>query len=116
MLINSARYNSFMINEMRNNKDKVEFLLENSQPVRDCDKLLWLAYLDTFHDLSQEIGVDAYLKLMSLIMAESTPTMESIRRVRQKFQENGEYLGVKRKIRKQAEGEVREGIKDLLEG
>lgn len=77
-------------------KDTVGGLLETYSVLRDSDKLLWLAYLNYKHDMRNIIGEDAYLKLKAIVMDDNTPTMETIRRVRQKYQQNGEYLGEKR--------------------
>lgn len=74
-------------------KERVGKLLELYPELRDSDKLLWLAYLNLVHGLKDTIGSDAYFKLKSVVMDEHTPTMESIRRVRQKFQEEGQYVG-----------------------
>ena len=80
-------------------KDTVGGLLETYPELRDSDKLLWLAYLNYKHSMKKIIGEDAYFKLKAIVMDDSTPTMETIRRVRQKFQQNGEYVGEKRQER-----------------
>ena len=79
-------------------KDKVESILNKYGETRDSDKLLWLAYLCTNHGLNNILG-DKYPEFKKMIMNESTPTMESIRRIRQKFQEDGKYVGQKRSQR-----------------
>lgn len=89
-------------------KDKVGFLLNEYVALRDSDKLLWLAYLCKFHDLKNKLGLDGYRKLKEVIMEDDTPTMESIRRVRQKYQENGMYAGSGRRTRLEEETVVRE--------
>lgn len=40
--------------------------------------------------------VEYLLRLSEILLASDTPTSESIRRVRQKFQESGLYVGTKR--------------------
>ena len=96
-----------MTNGLLTTKDRVGNLLENNPELRDSDKLLWLAYLNQEHGLKDLIGLDAYYKLKELVMDDNTPTMESIRRVRQKYQEEGFYLGESRKERMQEAEEVR---------
>ena len=90
-----------MIEDLVKIKDKVEYILKSHPATRDSDKLLWLAYLCLHHDLRQELSrsSDPYETLKSIVMSEKTPTMESVRRVRQKHQENGKYLGLRRKQR-----------------
>lgn len=85
-----------MVESLTTIKDTVGELLDNYPVLRDTDKLLWLAYLNYKHDMRNTIGEDAYQKLKNIIMDENTPTMETIRRIRQKFQQNGMYLGEKR--------------------
>lgn len=90
-------------------KDKVGFILSEYVSTRDSDKMLWLAYLVMFHDLKGILGKESYEKLKTLIMSENTPTMESIRRIRQKYQEGGMYAGNGRKARLE-ESEVVRGM------
>ena len=78
-------------------KDKVEFLLKQYPVLRDDDKKLWLAYLNKYHNLRENLkSSDPYESFKSIMLDPKTPTMESIRRTRQKFQESGKYLGEKR--------------------
>jgi hypothetical protein len=89
-------------------KDKVGLLLSEYVTLRDSDKLLWLAYLCKYHNLRNALGESGYQKLKAVIMDDKTPTMESIRRVRQKYQEGGMYAGTGRKKRLEEETVVRE--------
>ncbi len=88
-----------MITQLRRAKDRVEFLLSKHPVCRDDDKLLWIAYLVTFHDLKLAIGNDAYEKFKKILLDEDTCSMESVRRVRQKFQEEGSFIGKKRQAK-----------------
>ena len=97
-----------MIKDLVKAKDKVESLLKSYPECQDNDKLLWLAYLVVFHDLRKTLGEEAYVKFRELLLNEDTVTMESIRRVRQKFQEEGKYVGTRRKRRLKEETEVRD--------
>ena len=97
-----------MVKDLVRVKDRVEVILDEFPATRDCDKLLWLAYMSIYHDLKREIGHVAYIKLKGLIMDKNTATMESVRRVRQKFQEGGKYVGEKRKYRMDESERVRE--------
>lgn len=90
--------------------DRVEYLLEKYPPLRDSDKLLWLAYLCHFHGLGRIMPHGIYQRFKDMLMHEDTPPMESVRRVRQKIQESGSYRGELWADR-QAEGDlVRENI------
>jgi hypothetical protein len=93
-----------MSESLKTVKDKVGEILKDQPETRDSDKLLWLAYMNEFHNMREVVGEKAYLFLENLILSESTPTMESIRRVRQKYQESGLYVGKHRDDRiKEAE-------------
>lgn len=82
-----------MLKDLLTAKSRVKELLEKYEQTRDSDKLLWLAYLCNYHNLKISLGEESYRKLKNIVLNENTPTMESIRRVRQKFQENGLYIG-----------------------
>lgn len=98
---------------IRTTKHKVEELLEKYPPLRDSDKLLWLAYLVRYHNLKAHLGDEAYSHLKEIIMDTNTPTMESIRRVRQKLQEQGKYVGEKRKERLEEADKFKEIVRSL---
>ena len=102
-----------MIDDIKKAKDMVEHILDKYPDTRDNDKLLWLAYLSLFRNLHEVIGRDAYLKLKKVIMSPNTCSMESVRRVRQKLQEDGKYVGTKRSLKMKEESIVRSLIKDL---
>jgi hypothetical protein len=84
-----------MLSDLIKIVDRVKYILKEHPETRDSDKLLWLAYLCVFHDLKKALGMEKYLILKSLIMSEDTATMESVRRMRQKIQEEGHYRGEK---------------------
>lgn len=100
-----------MLKDLKKAKDKVEYILETIPVTRDCDKTLWLVYLAAFHDLKKELGDEAYNKFKSILLDKDTCTMESIRRMRQKFQEEGKFQGTKRKAKMEEEKEVRGWIR-----
>lgn len=83
---------SSFVDQLRINKDRVEMILSKYPETRDSDKLLWLAYMCIFHELKCHIGTNAYNKLKRLITDPSTPSFESVRRVRQKIQEKDTSL------------------------
>jgi hypothetical protein len=89
-------------------KDKVEDILKSFPQTRDSDKLLWLAYLVIHHDLKATLGDEAYNSFKAILLNDDTPTMESVRRVRQKLQESGQYVGEKRADRMKESESVRE--------
>lgn len=103
-----------MIKDLKKAKDKVEKILKEHPGTRDSDKLLWLAYLAIYHDLRNKLGPVAYESFKAILLSDETVTMESIRRMRQKFQEGGNYIGTKRKFKLAEERNVREEIKNLI--
>lgn len=85
-----------MIKDLVKAKDRVENLLEKHPSTRDCDKTLWLSYLVVYHDIRKKMGEESYQIFKNILLDKDTVTMESIRRMRQKFQEEGKFLGKKR--------------------
>lgn len=100
-----------VINTIKKVKDKVKYILQNSEKSRDNDVYLYLTYLYKFHNLGDEIGRDNVRKLFKVM--NNSPFPESIRRSRQKIQEDGEYLGTRRLKRMQEEVNVRKEIKNV---
>lgn len=94
-------------------KDRVEYLLKTYPQTRDCDRVLWLAYLCIFHNLKEEISQNGYRGLYHVVTNPATCSMESVRRTRQKFQEAGHYVGTKRAERLKEEMEVRDYINEF---
>lgn len=90
-------------------KDKVGSILNEYPAARDDDKLLWLLYLKMFCGLTEE----GWEILWPILAEENTPAMESIRRIRQKFQENGLYLGEKRQKRLEESEAVIESLREF---
>jgi hypothetical protein len=91
-------------------KEKVGHILNAYPETRDSDKTLWLAYLVIFHNLKNTLGEENYRVFKAIIMNDKTPTMESIRRIRQKFQEDGKYVGENRIDRLKES----ESVRDLM--
>lgn len=89
-----------MIKDIAKVQDKVEILLERYPELRDNDKLLWLAYMNTNHSLRDLIGEETYQTLKRIIL--NSPTFESISRARRKIQETM-YQGDKEKRLEEAE-------------
>lgn len=83
-----------MIKDLIRVKDKVEYLLMKFPETRDSDKILWLWYLREFEDMNNQLAFayDPWRHLSETIRHPDTPTMESLRRVRQKFQQEGQYF------------------------
>lgn len=88
-----------MIDGLDTAKEKVRYILEKFPETRDSDKKLWLTFLDVFFNMRLKLGSDAFVAFECLLMDSEVPTMESVRRVRQKFQEGGEFVGKKREER-----------------
>ena len=103
-----------MFEELVTIKSKVRYILEKHPETRDSDKLLWLAYMCIFHDLKSMFkSEDEYKRFRTLIMNSKSPTFESIRRVRQKYQEAGEFVGKKRADRMDESEVMRTNIRQL---
>jgi len=92
-------------------KEKVEKLLSRHFETRDSDKLLWIAYLVSYHGLREILDDDSYFKFKNMIMNENTPTVESITRIRRKFQEDGKYEGNNRAQRMAEQSAVRQVLR-----
>ena len=103
-----------MLKSIQSVKHKVRYLLKNYPETRDDDKELWLKYLVKFHKLKRKVNNsdDPYLELKKIILNGGVPPMESVRRVRQKYQEGGKYIGTKRNRRKKAAQQVRDWARD----
>lgn len=100
-----------MIRTIKRIREKVSYILNKSQKSRDNDALLYFLYLDKFHGLSNKIGRDNAKKLYKII--KHAPFPETMSRARRKLQEEGEFLGKKRKERKKYEKEYRKEIKNV---
>lgn len=98
-----------MIDDLVTSKDKVEFLLKKFPELRDNDKKLWVAYLNIFHGLGEKLrnSQDPWVTFRHVLYDDDTAMPESIRRIRQKFQEAGLYVGEKREARLRESEEVR---------
>lgn len=86
-------------------KNRVAYLLSKYSKTRENDKLLLISYLMIWHRLHKRIGAEAMAVVKEVIFDEM-PSFESIRRIRQKFQEGGAYLPPKEVIKARAEEEV----------
>ena len=90
----------------------VEQLLKVSTECRNSDMILWLAYCANNHDLINLIGSTNFNKLKKFMQNFDVPTVETVGRIRRKFQERGEYLSSK-KIQTAKKLEVRKMQKEL---
>jgi hypothetical protein len=92
-------------------KQRVKSILERSKFARDCDRtLLALIWTQDVKDLYIENGLDAPDFLRMLADGELTSS-ETIRRCRQRLQEENESLrGLKYKVRQKLGEEVRNTI------
>lgn len=93
-------------------KDKVEKILKRSKSTRSSDKLLYVAYLEAFCGLNKTIGSENVLKLIDLMSKDSTPSMDTISRIRRRLNEKGLYIP-ENNTRKTQEILTREAIRDL---
>lgn len=95
---------------LRHTKTKVANLLEQYKVLRDNDKLLLLAFWNVHYNLKDRIGDQAYQALKEVVL--QAPTPESIRRVRQKLNEEGHYIGDSYHNRQKLKSDVREWSKE----
>ena len=93
-----------MIKDIENVRVVVREVLENNIVARDCDKTLWLEVMRCYRRLDlkfirpgKRLTWAGFRKFM---LEDGTPPFESITRARRKIQEEGEFLGKKRKARK----------------
>jgi hypothetical protein len=86
------------VEELRTCKAKVANILDVDARARDCDKYLYLVYLWRYTNI-KEVQVSNFEELAKFILDDKIPTYESIRRVRQKLQEEGKFWGEKREKR-----------------
>lgn len=98
-----------MIRDIKKVKDRVYYILERYPQCRECDKKLWLAYQIVFHNLKDVLGSQAYERYKAMLLSSNFPTMESVRRVRQKYQEEGLFLPSERVLA--AKREEREAVR-----
>jgi hypothetical protein len=81
-----------MHTSLTSSKERVAFLLENYPSLRDDDKKLWVSYLVMFHNLQDVLTRQPpFESLCNLLLKENVSTCETLRRLRQKLQENGSY-------------------------
>jgi len=93
------------INDLISCKDRVMYILENWEDTRDSDKLLYLAYMNLFHNLREDITCsDNPYKILKERTMEAY-SFDTIRRNRQLIQAKGLFQGKHRK-EKEAEGEI----------
>lgn len=85
-----------MLEDLKSVKDIVEYLLAKYPETRDDDTLLQIGVLNIKCNLRNRIGDIAYQKLKKILIQEA-PKLESIRRIRAKFQQEGLYQGTFRK-------------------
>lgn len=90
-----------MLDQILKVKDKVGILLEKYPETRDSDKVLWLAYCWEYTPLRELFTYEGYSEFSQVVKAKEIPTFESLTRVRRKYQENGKYLGKRRKQKMQ---------------
>lgn len=93
-------------------KDKVEFILSQVPETQDCDKKLWLAYMNKFHGLRIHMGLDSYRNFRDWFLSNDIPPSESLRRVRQRLQQDAKYVGTQRVNRLKEKAEVEEILRE----
>ena len=101
-------------------KDKVEWCLKNKEVTRNDDMLLVLSVWKNFHRNDFTSYIRLCMNSMEMDIRhvfqgvrgeyKNLPSMESIRRVRQKFQENGEYLPTDPKVTKERGRKIAEFV------
>jgi uncharacterized protein (DUF433 family) len=81
-----------IVDQLKTGKARIEYLLEHYPSLRDNDKKLWISYLVMFHNLQDVLLMPKpFDALCDLLLIEDVIQCESIRRLRQKIQEQGLY-------------------------
>lgn len=107
-----------MKNNLKSVKSQVEWCLEHKPISRNCDMKLCISVWKNFHRnhffnyvakcmTHLEVDVPLTLRAMKGDM-DSLPSMESIGRVRRKFQENGEYMPTDPKVYVERQKKIKE--------
>lgn len=82
-----------MLSDILSIQDRVKYVLEKDPPCRDNDKRLWLQCMVKFYKLrhvlagSRNNRQDNVQTFIDWFMHSNVPSMESVRRCRQKLQE-----------------------------
>lgn len=84
-----------MLKEIDSIKETVEFLMLNFEEYRTDDRKLYFGVLDHLFGFKTKLGRDHYKMVKEAIL--NGPPPESIRRTRQKIQEDGQLMGSNRK-------------------
>lgn len=81
-----------IVDQLKTGRSRIEYLLENYPSLRDNDKKLWISYLVMFHNLQDILLMPKpFDALCDLLLKDDIIQYESIRRIRQKIQEEGLY-------------------------
>jgi hypothetical protein len=97
-------------NQIVNCRDKVEAILKRHPEARECDKILWSIYLANNHDLIRVLGMDSFRKLQEVLRNPKVPSVETLGRLRRRFQERGQYLAKDPKRKKHQAKRVKEAL------
>lgn len=77
---------------LKTGTERIKFLLENYAELRDNDKKLWVSYLIMFHNLQDVLACpQPFDALCDLLLKKDVCGAETMRRIRQKFQQKGLY-------------------------
>lgn len=103
-----------MLKSIINVASNVEHILRESKEARDDDKVLWLYYVITHHELRKVFETaKPYASFQQWFLNES-PLFESITRARRKLQEENPHLrGTKRQKRMEEEVKVRTHFRSI---
>ena len=101
----------FHSDNMRSTKDKVRYVLENHPNTRNSDaELIIMVWWCFNRDAFQTINGKWYIQVQEILYLDKP---ETIRRVRQKFQEQGKYVGEIKEERLQRAENIRKTINDF---
>jgi hypothetical protein len=76
-----------LIEKLRTVRERVEYILKTYPDARNDDFYLYLLYVRHF-----EPKLSGYIKFIPFSLIKSATRFESVRRIRQKIQEEGRYL------------------------
>lgn len=96
-----------MLSNLKNLCDKVDFILDSYPGTRDSDQRLIYRVYELFYGVKEN---HSFKDVMARVHKKELPCFESIRRVRQKIQESGRFVGKNKKVRGDLEPVVRDQI------
>ena len=100
-----------LVERLKTVKERVEYILKNYPDTRNNDLYLWLIYVRLF-----DKELSKYIRFIPYDVLEKAQSFETLRRCRQKLQEEGKYLPTDPKVarrRRRLAKVFKKAIKDV---